>query len=172
MRGWLLDTNIVSELHKPKAHPKVLDFIAVQPGAILFVTEVTLGEISYGIEQLSDAAPRADLHRWLERDIRPLFAGRILPITEEIIVRWKTLVVEGRRRGRTFSQPDLFIAAIALSHDLIAVSRDVTEFVEARVPVFDPWASTLHFNRKKTPLKEPADFDAASELIAKDRTRA
>ena len=172
MRGWLLDTNVVSELHKPRPHSKVLDFIAAQPGALLFVTEVTLGEIRYGIEQLSDAPPRADLHRWLERDIRPLFAGRILPITEEIIVRWKTLVVEGRRRGRTFSQPDLFIAAIALSHDLVAVSRDVTESVEARVPVFDPWSSTLYFNEKNTPLKQPAGFGAASEIISKDRARA
>lgn len=166
MRGWLLDTNVVSELRKPRPNSKVIDFIDIQPGAILFVTEVTLAEIRYGIEQLGDAPRRADLHRWLERNLRPLFAGRVLTITEEVIVRWKTLVVEGRKRGRTFSQPDLFIAAIAVSQDLVVVSRDITEFVEAAVPVFDPWASTLYFNGKKTTLKGPARLDAASEIIS------
>ena len=167
MRGWLLDTNVVSELRKPRPNSKVIDFITVQPGATLFVTEVTLAEIRYGIEQLDNASRRADLHRWLERNLRPLFAGRVLPITEEVIVRWKTLVVEGRKRGRTFSQPDLFIAAIAVSQDLVVVSRDITEFVEAVVPVFDPWASTLFFDGKKTTLKGPAGLDAASEIISK-----
>jgi toxin FitB len=167
VRGWLLDTNVVSELHKARPNSKVLDFIGIQPGAILFVTEVTLAEIRYGIEQLGDSPRRADLHRWLERNLRPLFAGRILTITEEVLVRWKTLVVEGRKRGRTFSQPDLFIAAIAVSQDLVVVSRDTTEFVEAAVPVFDPWAGALYFNGKKTTLKSPADLDAASEIISK-----
>jgi predicted nucleic acid-binding protein len=163
----LLDTNVVSELRKPRPNSKVIDFIAIQPGAILFVTEVTLAEIRYGIEQLEDSARRADLHRWLERNLRPLFAGRILTITEEVLVRWKTLVVEGRKRGRTFGQPDLFIAAIAVLQDLIVVSRDITEFVEAVVPVFDPWTSALYFNGKKTTLKAPAGLDAASEIISK-----
>jgi predicted nucleic acid-binding protein len=163
----LLDTNVVSELHKPRPNSNVIDFIDDQPGAILFVTEVTLAEIRYGIEQLDDAARRADLHRWLERNLRPLFAGRVLSISEEVIVRWKTLVVEGRKRGRTFSQPDVFIAAIAVSQDLIVVTRDITEFVEALVPVFDPWANALYFNGKTTTLKGPVRPDAASEIISR-----
>jgi predicted nucleic acid-binding protein len=163
----LLDTNVVSELHKARPNSKVLDFIGIQPGAILFVTEVTLAEIRYGIEQLGDAPRRADLHQWLERNLRPLFAGRVLTITEEVIVRWKTMVVEGRKRGRTFSQPDLFIAAIAVLEDLVVVSRDITEFVEAVVPVFDPWASALYFNGRKTTLKGIVDLGAASEIISK-----
>jgi predicted nucleic acid-binding protein len=167
VRGWLLDTNVVSELPKARPNSKVLDFIGIQPGAILFVTEVTLAEIRYGIEQLGDAPRRADLHQWLERNLRPLFAGRVLTITEEVIVRWKTMVVEGRKRGRTFSQPDLFIAAIAVLEDLVVVSRDITEFVEAVVPVFDPWASTLYFNGNKTTLKGPPRLDVASAIISK-----
>jgi predicted nucleic acid-binding protein len=163
----LLDTNVVSELNKAKPNSKVIDFIEVQPGATLFVTEVTLAEIRYGIEQLGDAARRADLRQWLERNLRPLFAGRVLIITEDVIVRWKTMVVEGRKRGRTFSQPDLFIAAIAVLEDLVVVSRDITEFVEALVPIFDPWTSALYFNGKTTILKGPARLDAVSEIISK-----
>ncbi len=167
MRGWLLDTNVVSELHKPRPHSRIINFIDIQPGATLFVTAVTLAEIRYGIEQLGDAPRRADLHRWLERNLRPLFAGRVLTNTEEVIIRWKTLVVEGRKRGHTFSQPDLFIAAIAVLEDLVVVSRDITEFVEAAVPVFDPWTSALYFNGKTTTLTAPARLDDASEIILK-----
>lgn len=167
MRGWLLDTNVVSELYKRRPHSRIIDFIDLQPGATLFVSEVTLAEIRYGIEQLGDAPRRADLHRWLERNLRSLFAGRVLTITEHVIVRWKTLVVDGRRRGHTFSQPDLFIAAIAVLEDLVVVSRDITEFVEAAVPVFDPWTGALYFNGRKTTLKEAAELDAVSEIISK-----
>ena len=83
MRGWLLDTNIISELRKPNPNSKVINFIAAQPSATLFVTDVTLAEITYGIEQLGDAGRRTDLRLWLERNLRPLFAGRILAITSD-----------------------------------------------------------------------------------------
>ena len=87
MRGWLLDTNVVSELRKSKPDSRVFNFIAAQPGETLFITDVTLAEITYGIEQLGDAARRTDLHLWLERNLRPLFTGRTLAITEDVIVR-------------------------------------------------------------------------------------
>jgi toxin FitB len=166
VRGWLLDTNVVSELRKPKPNSKVTGFVAAQPGESLFVTDVTLAEISYGIEQLSDAARRTDLHLWLERNLRPLFAGRVLAITEDVIVRWKTMVVEGRKRGHTFGQPDLFIAAIAALQDLVVVSRDITEFVEANVAVFDPWASVLHASGRNSTLKAPATVEAVTKAIS------
>lgn len=167
MRGWLLDTNVVSELRKPKPDSKVINFIAAQPGEMLFVTDVTLAEIAYGIEQLGDAARRTDLRLWLERNLRPLFAGRILAVTEDVIVRWKTMVVQGQRRGHTFGQPDLFIAAIAALQGLVVVSRDVSEFVEAGVPVFDPWVSVLHFDERKSILKAQATVEVATKAISK-----
>jgi toxin FitB len=109
VRGWLLDTNVVSELRKPKPDSRAINFIAPQRGETLFVTDVTLAEITFGIEQLGDAARRTDLRLWrLEHNLRPLFAGRILAITEDVIVRWKTMAVEGQKRGHTIGQPDLF----------------------------------------------------------------
>jgi predicted nucleic acid-binding protein len=168
VRGWLLDTNVVSELRKPKPNLKVVNFIAAQPGEILFITDITLAEIICGIEQLGDAARRTDLGLWLERNLRPMFAGRILAITEDVIVRWKAMAVEGQKRGHTFGQPDLFIAAIAALQDLVVVSRDVSGFIEAGVPVFDPWASVLHFNGHKAVLKAPATMEAVSKIALKD----
>lgn len=168
MRGWLLDTNVVSELRKPKPDSKVINFIAAQPGEMLFVTDVTLAEITYGIEQMGDAARRTDLRLWLERNLRPLFAGRTLAITEDVIVRWKTMVVQGQKRGHTFGQPDLFIAAIAALQDLVVVSRDISEFVEAGVPVFDPWTSSIYAGGDKASLKAPATVEGAARITLKN----
>ena len=168
MRGWLLDTNVVSELRKPKPDSKVANFISAQPGETLFVTDVTFAEITFGIEQLGDATRRTDLRLWLERNLRPLFTGRTLAITEGVIVRWKTMAVEGQKRGHTFGQPDLFIAAIAALQDLVVVSRDVREFIEAGVSVFDPWASVIHINGDKAALTAPATVDAVAKISLKN----
>jgi predicted nucleic acid-binding protein len=167
VRGWLLDTNVVSELRKPRPDSKVIHFIAAQPGETLFLTDITLAEIAYDIDQLGDAARRTDLRLWLDRNLRPLFAGRVLAITEDVIVRWKTMVVEGQKRDHTFGQPDLFIAAIAALQDLVVVSRDVGEFVEAGVRVFDPWTSVLHVNGDKAALKAPATAEAVAKIALK-----
>ncbi|MFL6936954.1 MAG: PIN domain-containing protein, partial [Xanthobacteraceae bacterium] len=102
MRGWLLDTNVLSELRKPKPDRRVTQFVAAQPGELLFISEITFGEIRYGIEKLNDSGRRADIRLWLDRELRPLFAGRTLAITEDVIVRWKTMLAEGQRRGHTF----------------------------------------------------------------------
>ena len=165
MRGWLLDTNVVSELRKPRPNSAVAAFVAAQPGEVLFTTEVTFGEIRFGIEQLEDAGRRADIHLWLNRTLRPLFFGRVLAITEDVIVRWKTMAVEGQKRRHTFGQPDLFIAAIAALEDLVVVTRDTGEFVAAEVPVFDPWSSTLHARGQEVRIEPPASVDAVAELL-------
>jgi predicted nucleic acid-binding protein len=165
VRGWLLDTNVVSELRKPKPAAAVAEFVAAQPGELLFTTEVTFGEIRFGIEQLEDPSRRADIHLWLDRTLRPLFAGRVLAITEDVIVRWKTMVVEGQKRGHTFGQPDLFIAAIAALEDLVAVTRDTSELVAASVPAFDPWSSVLHTPEQEIPIKAPASAENVAEIL-------
>ena len=166
MRGWLFDTNVLSETRKRKPDSNVAAFVAAQAGDLLFTTDVTFGEIRFGIEQLQDAARRAEIRLWLDRTLRPWFAGRVLPITEDVVVRWKTMVAEGRNRGQTFSQPDLFIAAIAALEDLVVVTRDVNQFREARVPVFDPWLSVLHVHGHEIVLQAPASLEAAAEAAA------
>jgi predicted nucleic acid-binding protein len=137
--GWLLDTNILSELRRPKPERKVLAFIAVQPLDLLYVSSATLAEIRFGIERLGDASRRAGLNDWLTHKMRPMFAGRVLEITEDIMFKWRLLVEDGRKAGHTFSQPDLIIAATALHHGLTVVSRDVSDYQKAQVPVFNPW---------------------------------
>jgi predicted nucleic acid-binding protein len=167
VKGWLLDTNVVSELRKSRPDPKVSAFVSAQPGDQLFISDVTLAEIVYGIEQLPDAARRADIHVWLQGTLRPLFAGRTLSITEAVLVRWKTLVVEGQKRGHTFGQPDLFIAALAILQDLVVVSRDLSEFIAAGTPVLDPWIGALHVNGTTTMIKGPATAAGVAKIIGR-----
>jgi hypothetical protein len=137
--GWLLDTNIVSELRKRRPEPKVVGFIARQPLDSLFVSEVTLAEIRFGIEQVPDAARRTELNDWLDRKLRPMFERRALPVTEDVILKWRFLVEKGRKARHTFTQPDLFIAATALRHGLTVVTRDADDYRLTRVPIFNPW---------------------------------
>ena len=113
--------------------------MAAQPANLLHLSTITFAEIRYGIERLEDAARRRDIELWLERTLRPLFADRTLEVSEDVVLRWRQMLEAGRRRGHTFGQPDLFVAAIAALEDLVVVSRDSREFVAAGVPVLDPW---------------------------------
>jgi len=139
VKGWLLDTNVLSELRRPKPEPKVVAFVTAQPLDRLYVSTVTLAEIRFGIELVGDATKRAELGDWLAHKLRPMFEQRVLPLSEDVIVKWRLLVEDGRKAGHTYSQPDLFIAATALHHGLTVVTRDAAEFERARVPVFNPW---------------------------------
>jgi len=141
--GWLLDTNIISELRRPKPEPKVTEFIRSQPLEGLFVSIVTFAEIRFGIELLPDATRRSDLNDWLAHKVRPMFEQRVLAISEDVMFKWRLLVEDGRKAGHTFPQPDLIIAATAQHHGLTVISRDTKEYVAARVDVFSPWVDVL-----------------------------
>ena len=139
MTGWLLDTNVISELRRPKPEPKVVAFVAAQKLDLLHISTVTLAEIRFGIERLADASRRADLHDWLTLSVRPMFAQRVLEVSEDVMFKWRLLAEEGRKARHTFSQPDLIIAATALHHGLTVVTRDAREFEMAGAGVVNPW---------------------------------
>ncbi len=139
MRRWLLDTNVVSELRKPRCDPSVKAWSDAQSPEALYLSRVTFAEIRFGIERVVDAAFRAELLAWLEDTLRPWFAERILDIDEDVLLTWRRMVERGRAANHTFSQPDLFIAAIAAVHGLSVVTRNVDDFIRAEVPVFNPW---------------------------------
>jgi toxin FitB len=139
--GWLLDTNVLSELRRPRPEPNVIAFVAAQPLDSLYISTVTLAEIRFGIELVADPGRRAELNDWLTHKVRPMFEQRVLPVTEDIMFKWRLLVEDGRKAGHTFSQPDLIIAATALEHGLTVVSRDTSDYEKARVTVRNPWRS-------------------------------
>ena len=137
--AWLLDTNVLSELRRPRPEPRVVAFVADRPLQQLFVSSVTLAEIRFGIELLAEPNRRAELNEWLTHKVRPMFEHRVLQVTEDIMLKWRLLVEVGRKTGHVFSQPDLLIAATAIQHDLTVVTRDRSDFDRAGVPVLNPW---------------------------------
>jgi toxin FitB len=137
--AWLLDTNVLSELRRPKPEGKVVAFIAGCPLDQLYVSIVTFAEIRFGIEMVLEPSRRLALNEWLAQKVRPMFRGRVLDITEDIMLKWRLLVEEGRKAGHTFSQPDLIIAATAVHHDLTVVTRDRTHYDKTGASVFNPW---------------------------------
>jgi predicted nucleic acid-binding protein len=118
---WLLDTNILSEGRKPRPEPRVTASYENQPLSQLYISVVSIAG------------------DWLTLTLRPAFAGRILPVTEDILLKWRLLLEGGRKIGHTYSHPDLMLAATALHHALTVGTRDRSEFDKARVPVLNPW---------------------------------
>jgi predicted nucleic acid-binding protein len=151
--GWLLDTNVLSELRRPKPEPRVLEFVGGQPLDLLYVSAVTFAEIRFGIELVAEPGCRAELNDWLGLKVRPMFEQRVLPVSENIMFKWRLLVEDGRKTGHTFSQPDLIIAATALHHGLTVVTRDVSDYQKARAPALNPWLDT-------PPMRSSAESNA------------
>jgi len=139
MSGWLLDSNVISELRRPRPNARVRVFVAGQRLEDLFVSTVTFAEIRYGIETVGDPIRRAELSDWLLHRVRPMFDHRVLEVSEDVMFKWRLLVEDGRKVGHTFSQPDLILAATALQHGLTVVTRDTGDYKLARVPLLNPW---------------------------------
>jgi predicted nucleic acid-binding protein len=139
MTGWLLDTDVISELNKKQPERRVIDFLIEQPLADLYLSTVTFAEIRYGIQQAHDAERRTALVAFLDRRVRPMFTGRVLQISEDVILRWKIIAKAGQKAGHTFTQPDLFIAAIAAIHELTVVTRNTRDFEKTGVAIYNPW---------------------------------
>jgi toxin FitB len=139
MSGWLLDTNIISELRKTNYHPAVKQWADSQTPQTFYLSTVTLAEIRFGIERVTDTTFQQELNQWLEETLRPWFSDRILAVDEDVILVWRRMVEQGRKQGYTYSQPDLFIAATAALHNLCVVTRNVTDFQRSGVVVFNPF---------------------------------
>jgi len=137
--GWLLDTNVLSELRKPKCNPSVKQWIGERRSIELYVSSVAFAEIRFGIAQIKDTNRRHALTHWLDSELRPWFRERVIKIDEAVILRWREMVEAGRKRGHTFSQSDLFIAASADLHGLCVATRNTADFIATGVAVVDPW---------------------------------
>lgn len=139
MSGFLLDTNFVSELVKPRPAPGVVDWIEAADEAILYLSVLTLGEIRKGLAGLVQGRRRTHLETWLEVELQERFAGRIVPIDASIADRWGLITAAAKAKGKTLSVIDGLLAATALHYNLTVVSRNAADFAMAQVQVLNPW---------------------------------
>jgi toxin FitB len=140
--GFLLDTNCVSELVRVKPDPRVLEWMEAAEETLLHLSVLTLGEIRKGVAALPQDRRRTRLEAWLEVDLRSRFSGRILPVDAAVADRWGLLSAQARRNGAPLPIIDGLLAATALYHNLTMVSRNVSDFAAAKVPVLNPWESS------------------------------
>lgn len=134
---FVLDTNVISELRhgKPKPSPAVRKWASVQQASRLFISSITILELEKGILALERRTPPAgsSLRAWLT-GLRTAFAGRILPFTERTATICAALHVPASR-----SERDAMIAACALEHGFVVVTRNVADFERTGVLLVNPW---------------------------------
>ena len=140
MSGFLLDTNIVSELVKRKPEPRVAAWIDSMDENLLHLSVLTFGEIRKGIASLRDTSRRVALEAWLDGDLTLRFADRILPITRTVADRWGRLAADAVAARAPLPVIDGLLAATALDQSLTLVTRNTKDVGVTGVPLFDPWS--------------------------------
>jgi predicted nucleic acid-binding protein len=138
--GYLLDTNVVSELMKSRPARSVAAWVVATPEHLMHLSVITIGEIRKGIDLLDDDEPkRGALQSWLDHDLRVRFSGRLLPFDEWVAERWGQLEALAKRNRVTLPTIDAQLAATALHHGLTFVTRNTRDVRPTGVPLFNPW---------------------------------
>lgn len=136
---FLLDTNVVSELISRRPDERVVSWVdGLDPGST-YLSVITIGEISKGIEKLPDSRRKDTIRDWLSGDLLLRFEGRILTIDVAVMLAWGALAAESESRGRTMPAMDSLISALALHHDLVLATRNEDDFSHAGVRILNPW---------------------------------
>ena len=138
--SFLLDTNVVSEWMKPQPNAGVVTWLAEVDEDRTYLSVITLTELRYRIERLPLGARRKKLGEWLADEVPIRFEGRILRIDAAVAHECGRILSQTETLGRKMEVMDGFIAATAVVHDLVVVTRNVSHFEQAAQSVVNPWA--------------------------------
>jgi toxin FitB len=149
--GWLLDTNVLEEINRPGGARKVKDWAKGQPEEAVFLSVLTFGEYTKGINKLPDHDPKRGRYTSARDALFKRWAGRVLPVSEAVVLRWGA--ISGTvRRGTGHPPPviDTMLAATAIENDLYLVTRNTKDVSRSGAALFNPWED------------DPAAFSLAS----------
>ena len=141
---WLLDTNVLSEATRARPRQKVVSWVAAERPEDVAISVVTLSELLDGATSNIDEVRRRLLTSWVEIEVADAFRDRTLPLTPTIIVEWIRLSRRLRKTGRSRDAADLLIAATARVHKLTLVTRNVRDFLDTGLLLYDPWNDKTH----------------------------
>ncbi len=134
----LVDTCVLSEAQRTQGSNRVRDHLMSLDDQDFFLSVITIGEVVKGIGKLDAGSRRSELETWI-RNIEDHHADRILPIDLRVARIWGDLTAEAQRNGQTIPAADGLIAATALRHDLLVMTRNTPHFEAAGVRLFNPW---------------------------------
>jgi toxin FitB len=138
---FLLDTNVLSEARRLEPNRGVLEWLDKIDEDRAFISVVSLAEIRRGVALMENGRRRVALADWLSRDLPDRFAGRVLPVDEPTAFAWGDLMAEAKRRGSGLASMDGLLAATALAHDLTLATRNIRDFRNLGIELYDPWSS-------------------------------
>jgi predicted nucleic acid-binding protein len=139
VKRFLLDTCVVSDA-RTQANAGLTAWLGDADANTLYLSVVTIGEISWGIERLPSGKQRATLERWLRDDVLGAFNGRVLHVDLDVVGTWGRVRANAERYGNNADSFDTLVAAIAVHHDLILVTRNEKDFLGTTVPLLNPWS--------------------------------
>ena len=142
--AFLLDTNVVSETVRPRPEKAVLDWMEAQVPTDLFLAAQTIGELVRGARKVKEQARRERFERWIEEDLARQFDGRVLPFDGLTAAVWGRFMGDGDRTGRPPAAADAQIAAVAIRHELLLVTRNEKDFAQFGIQLLNPWRMDDH----------------------------
>ncbi|MDB9372300.1 type II toxin-antitoxin system VapC family toxin [Nodularia sphaerocarpa] len=138
---YLLDTCLISEIIAKQPNQQVLNWLDAQVPETLYLSVITIGEITKGISKLTTSKRKESLTTWLNETLPNRFEHRILGIDVSTMVLWGNLVGQLEQNGRPLPAMDSLIAAIALQNSLSLVTRNEKDFAGTGVVIINPWYS-------------------------------
>ena len=137
MSGYLLDTNVISEIARPRRDRGVVTFLdGLDDG---FISAITIHELTFGLERLESGPRRRNLTETIEQFLA-LYQDRLLPVGVAEARDAAILRAGQQERGRTLHLADALIAATALANGLVLATRNSKDFEELGLSLFDPWS--------------------------------
>ena len=137
----LLDTNILSEVTKPRPEARVMDWLDELDEDRAFISVVSIAEIRRGVALMDIGRKRDVLAEWLAEDLPRRLGNRVIPIDEPVALAWGDLMGSAKRSGRGMSSMDGLIAATAIKHDLTLATRNTKDLDGFGISLLDPWTA-------------------------------
>ena len=137
----LLDTNILSEVTRPRPDPRAMEWLDGLDEDRAYISVVSIAEIRRGVALMDNGRKRDALVEWLGEELPQRFESRVIAIDEPVALAWGDLMGSAKRIGRGMSAMDGLIAATAITHGLMLATRNVKDFEGFGIPLVDPWAA-------------------------------
>ncbi|MBM3181678.1 MAG: type II toxin-antitoxin system VapC family toxin [Chloroflexi bacterium] len=137
--SFLLDTCVLSEALSKKPDPNVLGFVDDLDSDDVYLSVITIGELFKGIEKLPNSRRKNELHEWFNDELLIRYDGKILPLDTRILMTWGTLIARLGSDGYTMPAVDSFIAATAITYELVLITRNIGDFERSGIEIINPW---------------------------------